>query len=288
MRYGAFAFLDNEEDEEHGKNINLKIEDILASKGKEKKDKKQSKKYQLQKSTFNIEENKKEKSGKGSKQKPDVNDPNFWEKVGLPFQGFNAKQLLKRYRSKKNEVIDTKEAQSKFLKDVSMCVKGILDAKTIDDSRTIDEEIYELLKKIQKNKEFESKYRDKAAVLLDKVLHFNEYREQLIMQEAKDGNIGQDQLPAMTNGRRMGRAAKANVDYKSNGLRKREANTNAKYNSASNTQKSNEHDEGDDDEAQRLLNDIDEDLENEDNIKKQKIVSKTDKPQTNKRKLKRN
>ena len=61
------------------------------------------------------------------------------------------------------------------MKDVSHCVKGILDAKAQDDSRTIDEEIYELLKKIQKHKEFESKYRDKAHVLLDKVLHFNEY-----------------------------------------------------------------------------------------------------------------
>jgi hypothetical protein len=34
------------------------------------------------------------------------------------------------------------------MKDVSHCVKGILDAKAQDDSRTIDEEIYELLKKI--------------------------------------------------------------------------------------------------------------------------------------------
>ena len=60
-------------------------------------------------------------------------------------------------------------------------MKGILDAKTIDDSRQIDEEIYELLKKISKSKDWDSKYRDKATVLLDKVLHFNEYREQLLL-----------------------------------------------------------------------------------------------------------
>jgi len=110
-----------------------------------------------------------------------VNDPNFWEKVGLPFKGYNAKQLLKKYRNKKNDVCDTKEHQSKFMKDVSHCVKGMLDAKTVDDRLTIDEEIYELLKKISKNRDFEDKYRNKATVLLDKVLHFNDYREQLIL-----------------------------------------------------------------------------------------------------------
>ena len=56
----------------------------------------------------------------------------------------------------------TKESQSKHMMDVSHCVKGILDAKTLDDSKTIDEEIYVLLMKIFKNNEFESKYKDKA------------------------------------------------------------------------------------------------------------------------------
>ena len=173
LRFGAFAFLQDDDEEQQNLN-NMKIEDILANKGKEKKPKKG---YTVQKSTFNVDDkDKKKDAGKGSKTKPDVDDPNFWEKVGLPFEGFNAKQLLRKYRTKKGE-LDTKEQQSKFMKDVSKCVIGMLDAKTIDDSRTIDEEIYELLKKISKNKEFESKYRDKATVLLDKVLHFNEYRE---------------------------------------------------------------------------------------------------------------
>lgn len=110
------------------------------------------------------------------------------------------------------------------MKDVSHCVKGMLDAKTVDDSRTIDEEIYELLKKVSKNKDFESKYRDKATVLLDKVLHFNEYREQLILQEAGENGLSGEAVKNLQNGagRRMGRAAKEKVDYTSNGLRKRE------------------------------------------------------------------
>ena len=89
----------------------MKIEDILASKGREKKSKKG---YTLQKSAFNCED-KKPNSGKNSKHKDgdkpklDVNDPHFWEKVGLPFKGYNAKQLLKKYRNKKNDACDTKE-----------------------------------------------------------------------------------------------------------------------------------------------------------------------------------
>ena len=88
------------------------------------------------------------------------------------------------------------------------------------------------------------------------------------MQEAKDGNIDQEQLQNITNVRRMGRAAKANVDYKCNGLRKREAKAaNKNNNSTSNTQKSQDVDDNQD-EAVKLLNDIDQDLENEDQIKK--------------------
>ena len=58
----------------------------------------------------------------------------------------------------------TKESQSKHMMDVSHCVKGILDVKTLDDSRTIDEQIYVLLMKIFKNNEFERKYQDKATL----------------------------------------------------------------------------------------------------------------------------
>ena len=47
----------------------------------------------------------------------------------------------------------TKESQLKYMMDVSHCVKGIL-----------DEEIYELLMKIFKKNEFESKYQDKATL----------------------------------------------------------------------------------------------------------------------------
>ena len=63
----------------------MKIEDILASKGK----KTTKKGYTLVKSSFNCEA--KEKSGKTSKTKLDVNDKDFWRKTGIKFKGFGAK-----------------------------------------------------------------------------------------------------------------------------------------------------------------------------------------------------
>lgn len=62
------------------------------------------------------------------------------------------------------------------MKEVSHCVKGILDAKLLDDMRQIDEELFELLKKLSKSKELDEKYKSKAGIMLDKVLHFDEYQ----------------------------------------------------------------------------------------------------------------
>ena len=175
LKYGAYAFLEDEEDPELANQSSMKIEDILKGK-KEKKGKEKA--YTLQKSTFNVDDPEKKNSGKNSatkvKEKLNVNDPNFWEKV-LPFDGYNPKQLMRKFRAKKNEIVKTKEAQSKFLKDIAHCVKELLEAKANNPTLTIDEDIFDLLKRISKMKSFEHKYRDKAALQLDKLLHFNEY-----------------------------------------------------------------------------------------------------------------
>ena len=47
----------------------------------------------------------------------------------------------------------------------------------------VDEDIYELLKKIQKAKQFHNKYRDKAQDLLNKLIHFNDYQATIIRDE---------------------------------------------------------------------------------------------------------
>ena len=180
LKFGAYAFLNNEDadDDDNANQSSLKIEDILKGK-KEKKDKGKNKGYTLQKTTFNAEPTKEKESGKNSTSKPkeklNIDDPNFWEKV-LPFEGYNPKQLMRKFRAKKNEIVKTKESQSKFLKDIAHCVKELLDAKTNNPTLTIDEDIFDLLKRVSKMKSFEHKYRDKAALQLDKLLHFNEYQ----------------------------------------------------------------------------------------------------------------
>lgn len=123
LKYGAYAFLDDGDDEEADADENaaksMKIDDIL----KNKKDKTSSKKggnksYTLQKTTFTTADmgqskkdsgkNSAKKNADGTKQKLDVNDPNFWEKI-LPFDGFNPKQLNRKLRVKKAEILKTKE-----------------------------------------------------------------------------------------------------------------------------------------------------------------------------------
>ena len=168
----------------------MKIEDILKNK---KETGKKKKAYTLQKSTFTIaDQNKSKKDGgrtsvgktDGSPVKPklNINDPEFWEKV-LPFDGFNPKQLSRKFRAKRNDIFKNKENQSKFLKEVTKCVDDILESKTINPTVEIDEEIYDLLKRMVKTKQFEHKYRTKSTMLLDKMLHFNDYR----MLDGDDG-----------------------------------------------------------------------------------------------------
>ena len=77
---------------------------------------------------------------------------------------------------KKTEILKNKESQSKFLKEVTKCVNDILEAKSMNPAHVIDEEIYEVLKRINKTKGFENKYKSKSTVLLDKILHFNDFR----------------------------------------------------------------------------------------------------------------
>ena len=97
----------------------------------------------MQKSSFNVDG----RSSASKKGVPDVKDPNFWEKV-LPFDGLNPKQLMRKFKNKRADIINSRDSQSKFMKEVSKCVKDILEAKAINDCMSIDEELYDLLKKI--------------------------------------------------------------------------------------------------------------------------------------------
>ena len=67
--------------------------------------------------------------------------------------------MLKQYKSRRNDITSTLESQQKFTKEVTRCVNGLLDAKLADDSRSIDEEIYDLLQRLAKAKDFIEKHR---------------------------------------------------------------------------------------------------------------------------------
>lgn len=163
LKYGAYAFLDEEQGEgsENAANTAVKIEDILKNKGEKKG---------VQKTSFNVQGD----SGKASTKKGGsglkINDPNFWEKV-LPFDGFNPKQLLRKFKQKRNDLASTHESQKKFLKDIQKCTDDLVAAKQVDPSFVIDEDIYELLKKVSKCKDFATKYKDKAQAHLDMLLN---------------------------------------------------------------------------------------------------------------------
>jgi hypothetical protein len=103
LKYGAYAFLDDGS----GENIaNTHIEEIL-SKNQTREYKATKGLYTLQKSTFNVNEGGRSSTQKG-KNIPNVNDPNFWDKV-LPFEGFNPKQLNRKFKSKKADILKTKD-----------------------------------------------------------------------------------------------------------------------------------------------------------------------------------
>ena len=104
---------------------------------------------------------KKEENGRSSTTKTDAKKPKL--DVNDP------KQLSRKLRSKKNDIMKTKEGQSKFLKEVTKCVDDVLGSKSTNPTLEIDEELYDLLKRINKMRQFEEKYRNK-------LLTFNDYR----------------------------------------------------------------------------------------------------------------
>jgi uncharacterized coiled-coil DUF342 family protein len=67
--------------------------------------------------------------------------------------------------------MSTTETQKKFMKEISKCVADLIKAKQNDPAYVIDEDIYDLLKKLIKCKDLISKYKDKAQRKLDEILN---------------------------------------------------------------------------------------------------------------------
>ena len=67
--------------------------------------------------------------------------------------------------------MSTTETQKKFMKEIGKCVADLIKAKQNDPAYVIDEDIYDLLKKLIKCKDLITKYKDKAQRKLDEILN---------------------------------------------------------------------------------------------------------------------
>lgn len=104
--------------------VNLKnkdIDEILAT-GKRKEFSLNKGVYTLQKSSFNAS-----KYEKGAL--PDVNDPDFWNKV-LPYQSIMSISMLdKKFKKEKKELSKNEKEQIEFIKDLEVVFNDFIDAK---------------------------------------------------------------------------------------------------------------------------------------------------------------
>ena len=100
-------------------NFNKDIDEILAT-GKKKEFTYAKGLYTLQKSTFNASQYEK---------LPDVNDPDFWNKV-MPFDSIVSISVLeKRFKKEKKEMGKNEKIQKEFFKDFEIVFNDFMDAK---------------------------------------------------------------------------------------------------------------------------------------------------------------
>jgi hypothetical protein len=118
LKYGAYAFIDND-DEEDKNQFNKDIDEILAT-GKKKEFTYNKGVYTLNKSTFNASKYEK---------LPDVKDPEFWNKV-LPFDTLvSINALEKKLKKEKKEISSNEKLQKEFIKDLEVVFNDFIEAK---------------------------------------------------------------------------------------------------------------------------------------------------------------
>ena len=191
LKYGAYAFMDQEGEGENVQNLkNKDIDEILAT-GKKKEFQYNKGVYTLQKSTFNA--SKYQKGGL-----PDVNDPNFWNKV-LPFdQIISISVLEKKFKKEKKEIAKSEKEQKEFIKDLEIVFNDFMDAKfdvklTAASRKQIesDEEMLrEMLKKVIKLSGMKLVYVEKSKEWLREMLRTSKRKKPLasIAIEEKTNN----------------------------------------------------------------------------------------------------
>lgn len=175
LKYGAYAFIDNEGEDNDHLNFNKDIDEILAT-GKKKEFSYTKGLYTLQKSTFNASKYEK---------LPDVNDPDFWNKV-MPFESIISISVLeKKFKKEKKEMAKNEKLQKEFFKDLEIVFNDFIDAKfdvktssaTKKQLEADEEKLREILKKMIKLNGVKLLYVEKCKEWLRDMLRTNKRKK---------------------------------------------------------------------------------------------------------------
>ena len=156
-------------------NFNKDIDEILAT-GKKKEFTYSKGLYTLQKSTFNASK---------YENLPDVNDPDFWNKV-LPFESIISISVLeKKFKKEKKEMGKNDKLQKEFFKDLEIVFNDFMDAKfdvkTSNASKkqleSDEEKLREILKKMIKLSGVKLLYVEKCKEWLRDMLRTNKRKK---------------------------------------------------------------------------------------------------------------
>lgn len=154
LRYGAYAFIDNE-----GDNIEeMDIDELFSKKTKGCKKKGKS----LNKSTFNVDEY--------EKKLDKLNDEDFWKEILPSLETVSVQALEKKLKFDRADIIKNESAQSEFLENLKKLVNQLLEtkSKSADVFSTEDDEtrLRDLMMKFCKVHKMNAEIREEAKQLL--------------------------------------------------------------------------------------------------------------------------
>lgn len=154
LRYGAYAFIDNEGDNYE----EMDIDDLFAKKTKGSKKKGKS----LNKSTFNVDEY--------EKKLDKLNDEDFWKEILPSLETVSVQALEKKLKFDRADIIKNESAQSEFLENLKKLVNQLLEtkSKSADVFSTEDDEtrLRDLMMKFCKVHKMNAEIREEAKKLL--------------------------------------------------------------------------------------------------------------------------
>lgn len=216
LRYGAYAFLDNDGED----NADLDIEDLFKEKGKKSKKKGKS----LNKSTFNVDEYEKKLSK--------LNDDDFWKEILPTLEILSVQALEKKLKFDRADIVKNEDSQKEFLENLRKLVNQLLETKknSADVFSTEDDEtrLRDLMMKFCKVHKMNPQIREEAKKLLRELnqsiellsyeAKFKEEQEEENKDEEKDEEKIPDELMAGDDKRKQQRFR-----------RKRKANNNIVY-----------------------------------------------------------